>query len=497
MTIYDNVFPLGIGTNRFEIQGADDYTGIERAAEVIVSALDAGSSYIDIASTYSKGTAEAVCKLALSNTNRHCDITVKSSFLFDRTQDDALHRVENVFLNLGIDHASYFVIWNISSYQQFTEIMKRGSLYDGAVKAKESGFVDHICFSTHAPPNDIIKMLNSGAFEGITLSFSILNSSIMRPVLECASENNIGVVVMNPLGGGLIPQNKGYFQFLCSKDDDNPVQAALRYVYAHPAVKVILSGMSSKNEVAENIGFYKKKSVEKPEQRILRVDNNMKEMGGYCTGCRYCDGCPQGLPIFELMQAYNTTFFPVSSKMYNRKEPEVLKNIGICSRLKNTFGFLPATAVNPCVKCGLCERKCTAHLPIIHRIEDIYQRFQKICFTKEDMLDRLRKLIGSKRKIAFYPGGGYTAYVLALLAEAFPEAEFEISLFDSNPAVWGSQVRGNTVQSPENILPSHPEVVIVSNYIYSEEIYTGLLERLHNQIPVVKLHMPDDVPWIF
>lgn len=497
MTIYDNVFPLGIGTNRFEIQGVDDHAGIERSAEIVISALEAGASYIDIAGTYSKGMAETVCKLALSHTHRHCDITVKSSFLFDRSQDEALRRVETVFSNLGIDHASYFVIWNIASYQQFMEIMRKGSLYDGAIKAKENGLIDHICFSTHASPSDIIKILETGAFEGVTVSFSALNAAIMQPVLDFAFKKDVGVVVMNPLGGGVIPQNKDFFQFLCGTDDKDSVQAALRYAYAHPAVKVILSGMSSYPQLLENIETFRQTCIEKPKDRIARVDRNLRKIGIFCTGCRYCDGCPQEIPVFELMQAYNTLFFPSSPKMYNRTEPRVLENIGICSRLKNTFGYLPSDAVNPCVKCRMCEKKCTAHLPIIERIEELYVRFQEASFSKKALLDRLKYLIGDRRRIAFYPGGGYTAYVLGLLKEAYPDIKFEISLFDTNPAVWGSSIGEYIVKNPEEILAVNPELIIVSNYNYSEEIYSSLLERLQDQIPVVKLHLPEDVPWMF
>ena len=283
MTIYDNLFPLGIGTNRFAVTGPDDQAGIEQAAQVVRSALEAGASYIDVSYTYSKGTAMEICRRAFTQTRAPRHVTVKSSFLSDKTADDALRRTETAFVKLGIDHAFCFILWNIESWAQFEEVMDKGALYDGARLVKERGLVDHICFSTHAPPEDIIKMLRTGAFEGITLSFSALNSQIMHPVLDCAAENHVGVAVMNPLGGGLIPQQAQYFSFLRGGNDISTVQAALRYVYAHPAVKVVLSGMRSEAELQENLSAFKMPSAEAPAERIERVDRGFGRIEGFCT----------------------------------------------------------------------------------------------------------------------------------------------------------------------------------------------------------------------
>ena len=497
MTIFDNVFPLGIGTNRFVVQNREDEDGLNQGARVVVTALEAGCSYIDVASTYSKGFAADVCKRAFQMTDAKKDVAVKISYLSDRTEAEALKRVKIEFEKLGIDHASYFLIWNIASYEQFLKIMEKGSIYDGALRAKQLGLVDHICFSTHAPPNEIIRILDSGAFEGVTISFSALNAQIMKPVLDCAERNHVGVIVMNPLGGGVIPQKKDYYKFLCADQEESTIQAALRYVYAHPAVKIVLSGMSSEAEAQENLGAFQKNSQEKDEARIERVDQRFHSIEGFCTGCRYCDGCPEGIDIFQLMQSYNTILFPRAEKLYGRTDPELLDCIGICSRLKNTFGTLPVDTRNPCIGCGRCEARCTAHLPIVQRIEGLYQLFAQACFSKESMLERLRERIGQARKIGFYPGGGYTAFVLSLLSEAFPNTTFDLSVYDSNAALWGKTVSGLAIMAPEDLERVQPQLVIVSNYIYSEEIYNRLHYLEKKGILVKKLHSPDDVPWVF
>ena len=81
MTIYDNLFPLGLGTNRFDIKNSADVAGIHRAAELMVNALECGISYIDVAGTYSKGTAQTVCREAFKLTKANYKVTSKISAL--------------------------------------------------------------------------------------------------------------------------------------------------------------------------------------------------------------------------------------------------------------------------------------------------------------------------------------------------------------------------------------------------------------------------------
>lgn len=497
MSVLDHLFPLGIGTNRFAVKNAGDEDGLDRAAAVVSAALDAGCSYVDVSSSYSKGFAGEICKRAFRLTNAPRNVAVKVSFLSDVTADDALRRVESEFEKLGIGYASFFVVWNIASLAQFQQIMAKGSLYEGAVRAKERGLVDHICFSSHAKPDEIIRMLDSGAFEGVTLSVNALNGAIMKPVLNRAAEKNVGVVVMNPLGGGLIPQNAGYYHFLCASEEETTVQAALRYVYAHPAVKVVLSGMASPEELRENLAAFQQPPPETDTARLARVDEHFHSVEGFCTSCRYCDGCPANIPIYALMQAYNTRLFPHPNSQYGRSDPELLDAIGICSRLRNTFGFLPEDAGNPCIGCRRCEARCTAHLPIIRRVRELYGLFDRVCFSKKGMLERLRELVGDARRVGFYPGGGYTAYVLGLLKEAYPSELFELYAFDTNPSQWGAKVGGVTVEPPEKILERNPEVLIVSNFIYAEEIYRSLSRYAEQGIRIKKLHREGDVPWVF
>lgn len=85
-------------------------------------------------------------------------------------------------------------------------------------------------------------MLKSRAFEAVTISFSLLNSPRYHEVLRTAHELGIGVAAMNPLGGGIIPNNADFFSFAKSDDGEAVTEAALRYVLAHEPIQIALSG---------------------------------------------------------------------------------------------------------------------------------------------------------------------------------------------------------------------------------------------------------------
>ena len=99
------------------------------------------------------------------------------------------------------------------SYGEFESLFQKNGIYKGALQLRDEGIVDHLCFSVHAPADDVIKMLRSRAFEAVTISYSLLNALRYQVVLRTASELGIGVAAMNPLGGGIIPNNAEFFSF--------------------------------------------------------------------------------------------------------------------------------------------------------------------------------------------------------------------------------------------------------------------------------------------
>lgn len=496
MNFYEGIFPIGLGTNHLPIQGAGDTAGIEKSAKLVLTAIENGVNYIDTAHIYSKGMAHQALKLAFKQTKQPYNVTLKSGYYMHKNADGARRQSEASLEEMGISKASFFVCWSIKSFTEFQHIMGKNGIYEAALKLRGEGLIEHIIFSTHAPVPDILKILNSKVFEGVVISFSVLNSTVMLPVLETADRLGVGVIAMNPLGGGIIPQNKEYFKFLTGSEKESTVQAALRYVSAHPAIKVSLIGPSNIYELNENLTALDSDYTE--INRVSRVNSLIRVQHGFCTGCGYCKDCPSGTDIPAFMQSRNALLFnPV--KAYNRSDTEVLRNIQLFKRLYMDFDILPETDENPCIGCGQCEKKCTQSLEIMNALDDFYRRVKESSFSQKARKERLAELFMEKpyKKVGFYPSGGYTIEVLKMYKEFFGEPEFECVLFDSNPSQWGKFVDGIKIFNPDEINLLNLDAIIVSNFIYTDEIYHKLQHHQINGLEIYELHEANDVPWVF
>jgi predicted aldo/keto reductase-like oxidoreductase len=503
--VFDGYFPLGLGTSRFPISGPNDRAGIDKSIALVRRALDAGINYIDTAYTYSAGMAQTVLKEAFAQTDKPFGVTVKVMRDMDKSADDARRRTELQLKAMGLEKAAFFTCWTIFSFDIFMEIMKKGGVYEGAQKLKDKGIIDHICFSTHANPPDIIKIIESGAFEGITLSYNLTNALIMRPVLDAAHKNNIDVAAMNPLGGGIIPQNPDFFKFALAPCDDSVAQAAMRFVKAHPAVKIVLSGLGSETEISENIGAFADQNTEPDTERLNRVLGSVSSLPTFCTGCKYCGGCPEGIPISEMMTQRNALLFG-SKETYNRTEPELVKNIqlfhvhtSLSDGHFNTNGWFPNSSENPCTQCGQCEAKCTQKLSIIDSVADMFERAEKVGFSLAARKKRLHGLLVDKglTRVGLYPNGGFANLIVELYRQFFAKPEFEWLQFNSDPKMWGETSGGLSVHSPDEIIELKPDIIIVCTYKYDKEIFEGLKHYETKGIKIVKLHRDTDVPWVF
>jgi hypothetical protein len=165
---------------------------------------------------------------------------------------------------------------------------------------------------------------------------------------------------MNPLGGGLIPQNPDLFQHIKTNGEETAVEAALKFLFSHRNINVSLVGFGDLQEVGEAIEVANS-FTPLSEQQLEKIKAKQTDMfEGICTGCQYCDNCPEGIPIPKLMDAYN-------HKLLRNSDQEMIK------RLQYHWDVSPKEAIK-CTECGQCEEECTQHLDIINRLRYISGR---------------------------------------------------------------------------------------------------------------------------
>jgi predicted aldo/keto reductase-like oxidoreductase len=351
---------LGFGGMRFNPK--DEETSIR----AVQRAVELGINYFDTAPGYCEDTSETFIGKALSSLpkdkQRDIFISTKSHIGADPKADDVRKRIENQLKIFHRDKIEFYNMWCILDMGQFNEIMAPGGPYEGALRAKEEGLIDHICGTTHASGEEIAKIINAGVFEGITLGYNILNHEFRKTGMEAAVKAGCAVITMNPLGGGMLTRDEDMLSVLKEDESESFIAAALRFNFSHPEITVVLAGMKSTAEVEFNVNVAE--SVKEPDPVVVkRLIQKFESLGeSFCTGCKYClEHCPEEIQI----HLYAGLWDRVRMKL-----PEDAHRV-YKIYLEGEDRWLKGKRASDCTQCGECEQACTQKLPIREYMENI------------------------------------------------------------------------------------------------------------------------------
>ncbi|MDA3851257.1 MAG: aldo/keto reductase [Spirochaetaceae bacterium] len=342
---------IGFGGMRFAKRG-DDYD-LDYNAEMMHQASRMGINYFDTAPLYyCDARSEEFFGQAFKNMPNEYYVSTKSNY---KDGGELRRQLEQSLRRMDIPKINFFHIWCIMSLEDYRERLAKGGAYEAALKAKEEGLIDHIVASTHCNGEEIEIIANEGRIEGLTVGYNVLNAPYRQRGLDAAYKNNMGIVTMNPLSGGLIPKNPDKFRFICKDDQESVVDAALKFNAVQKEITVVLAGMDSLESVVQNAAVGNGK-LDVPEETITAIKTREnKLLDQLCTGCQYCMPCPQGVEISKHMDTYNL---------------KLLEDPGHKGVIEWYWGLKNSHAAD-CTACGICETKCTQHLNIIERLEEV------------------------------------------------------------------------------------------------------------------------------
>ena len=343
---------LGFGGMRFS--HIDDH---DECVKMMVAAAQGGVNYFDTAPKYFDIKSEIVFGKGLAELRRLKLPYYCSTKTFESTEKGIRGEIEAQLKRLDIPAIDFYHIWCITSLENWQERKKNGVL-DTFKKLKEEGLVKHICVSSHLIGDEIKELLMEGVFEGVLFGYSAYNHKTREAAFQAVRAKKLGAVVMNPLGGGVIPRHPDRFAFL-KRGSEGIVPAALSFLWDHRDITVTLVGFQNEAQVKEALdamNAYKPRSADELEK--LKAASSVS-LEGICTGCAYCDNCPQGVPIPQFMDSYNQKLLDKNA------DPAVMKD-----RIRNHWN-LDAQKAKDCTACGLCEKACTQHINIIERLKEI------------------------------------------------------------------------------------------------------------------------------
>jgi predicted aldo/keto reductase-like oxidoreductase len=231
-------------------------------------------------------------------------------------------------------------------------------------KAYDQGLVKHICCSWHDTGENLKKFIDSGYPESLTVQYNMLDRSL-EDAIAYAKEKNIGLVVMGPVGGGRLGIRSDVFEKLLPGIERVP-ELAMRFVLNNPNVTLALSGMSTMEQVEENIAVCSDTiSLSAADAAAIEEHlERMKEMAKlYCTGCKYCLPCPQDVAIPKIFERYNM------GRVYGLWEhaKKAYERIG-------TTEWDTGAKVDACIECGQCEEKCPQNIPIMKQLKEAHEK---------------------------------------------------------------------------------------------------------------------------
>lgn len=254
----------------------------------------------------------------------------------------------------GVDYFDFYLLHNLceTSYDFYTDEDLRVVEY--LLGQKKAGRIKHLGFSAHGRPETIDNFLNTyDCFEFVQIQINYLDWVIQeaKQKYEVVTNHGLPVIAMESCRGGALAALNPTAEAMLKKvrPDDPLIHWAFRFLQSLPNMQVVLSGMTTMDQLKENIALYSVNNPTSAEENdlLLKVVDTMTDMVP-CTACRYCcDDCPQNLDIPKLISMYNETTYEVPFGFHF--------TLGAMSEME-----LPAN----CIACGKCRTMCPQGIDI-------------------------------------------------------------------------------------------------------------------------------------
>ncbi|MCL2220289.1 MAG: aldo/keto reductase [Chitinispirillia bacterium] len=386
---------LGFGCMRFpRIKGKIDMAASEA---MVVDAVSRGVNYFDTAYIY-PGSEEAFGQI-VQNTGLRGKISIatklpifmcKSYADFDKFFNTSLKRLKT-------EYVDYYLMHMITTPEQWRSLCDLG-IERWIDEKKAAGKIRQLGFSFHGKRDDYVKIVDARDWDFTMIQYNYLdiNNQAGRTGLEHAASKGIPVMIMEPLLGGRLAREgdlppKVREVFAEAGNQFTPAARALRWLWNHPQITTVLSGMGSRRDLDDNIAAAESVSApntlnEKELETIDKAISAFNESNRIkCTGCGYCVPCPFGVNIPDCFSAYNMSY--------------------VMGRMSSLQKYLQATAAlttskgmaGSCKSCGKCEAHCPQSIRIAASLKLVKKRLEPFWFTAPLSIVRLFTGVKNKR----------------------------------------------------------------------------------------------------
>ena len=371
----DQVSALGYGCMRFPRAGGriDE----ERTKRQIISAIEKGVNYFDTAYVY-PGSETALGNILADGYRDKVMIATKMPVPLIHSGKDMETTFETQLKRLKTDHIDYYLIHGIYGKAGWQRLKDLGAV-EFLEKIKKEGKIRRIGFSYHGEGRNFKAVVDDYPWDFCQIQYNYMDENFQagREGLLYAASKGLGVIIMEPLKGGLLADKMPPRIAETWKDagmEGTPAEWALRWIWNHPEVSVVLSGMNHEDQIEENIRVAETALPNSLSDTELQcIDSvrtalrNVIRVG--CTGCGYCMPCPAGVNIPGCFSHYN------DKAIYAKKAGslEYMASLSGVDGGKRSYASL-------CKDCGKCEQHCPQHLPIRKHLKEVSKEMEPFFF---------------------------------------------------------------------------------------------------------------------
>lgn len=369
----DSTKKLGFGLMRLPVLGgSDEAIDLEQVNQMVDHFLEQGFTYFDTAYPYHMGYSERVVKSAL--VERH----PRESFLLAdkmpifriNAPEDVPATFEEQLEKTGAGYFDFYLLHAMGADRMKT--VRECKAWEYLLEEKKRGRIRRLGFSFHDTPEVLDSMLTElpeAEFVQLQINYADWEDKGVqsRRCYEVAQKHGKPVIVMEPIRGGSLASEKAVFAPMLREADPEASLAswALRYVAGLPGVAIVLSGMSTLEQLQQNTALFNTmKPLTEKEQALLAEAADMLRAAGTvpCTGCKYCvEGCPAEINIPAILDLLNEC-----------------ARFGSLESAKRSYGFRTRGKglASACVNCGQCLNVCPQHIESAIYMEKAAELFE-------------------------------------------------------------------------------------------------------------------------
>lgn len=368
----DNLSALGFGAMRLPTKRGN--IDEERAKAQIRYAIDNGVNYIDTAFPYHGGESENFLGRALKDGYRgKVKLATKLPVWAVKSREDLDKYLDKQLEKLQTDHIDYYLLHALNS--STWESVKKQGVFDFIDQAKKDGRIVNAGFSFHGDRKTFKEIVDAYDWEFCLIQYNFIDEDNQAGTegLRYAASKSLAVMVMEPLRGGTLAGKMPAEVSKIYADAEvkrTPAEWALRFIWNHPEVTVVLSGMNDKKHIEENIKTAETAVPHSMSESDAKTMENAAEaykklLKVPCTGCSYCTPCPFGVNIPMCFYFYNQ-YHMMSGKMMTRGH-YITQLMGIMGEPSNA---------SLCRNCGKCIKSCPQNIQIPDELKRTTKRLE-------------------------------------------------------------------------------------------------------------------------